>query len=254
MVLSAQHWRPLLNGYSGFAPTSTYLRGLLYFFPSPDAVRLLADLRVRFVVIHAKEVKPGTAALCTAPTLPRELRLAYRDERDCVLEVRGTPPRPPVPPDRPIAIGDATVESSAGDDATAAIDGDLDTHWVQPVDKRTDGWLQLDFAAPRALSRIVLELGPHYGEHLRQWRVETSPDGVAWERVASQDDGTAVPPLTQMMHDPTHLSTELRLPPGTFAQHLRIVRTAGSDVTPWDLWGNWSQWGVHEIVLFAPTT
>jgi hypothetical protein len=57
-----------------------------------------------------------------------------------------------------------------------------------------------------------------------------------------------------MMHDPTHLSTELRLPPDTFAQHLRIVRTAGSDVTPWDLWGNWSQWGVHEIVLFAPTT
>jgi hypothetical protein len=254
MVMSARHWRPLLNGYSGFAPTVAYLGGVFFAFPSPTALRLLAELGVRWVVLHTADLRPGMASLCNATALPRELRRAYHDEGDCVLEVRGAPPAPPAPRDRPIVLGDASVTSSSGEDASAVIDGRLETHWVQRVDQKTEGWLQLDLPAPQALSRIVVQLGAHYGEYLRQWRVDTSADGVAWTRIAGLDDASAPPPLAQMLHDPAHLTTDLPLPPGTVAQHLRIVRTGADEKTPWNLWPNWSQWGVHELTLFAPTT
>jgi hypothetical protein len=50
---SVWHWRPMLNGYSGFyAPA--YLQALptLADFPDDDAVALLRERQVRFVIIH----------------------------------------------------------------------------------------------------------------------------------------------------------------------------------------------------------
>lgn len=254
-LLSTRHWRRVLNGYSGFTPTTTYLRAALFVFPQPSALQLLADLRVRWILMHTADLRPPQLGLCGAGPLPPELRLAYHDATECVLELRGAPPRPPAfPRDRAVSLADADVTTSTGDDARAAIDGRLDTHWVQVVDKNTEGWLQLDLPAPQAVSRIVIELGGHYGEYLRQWRLDVSSDGATWRAVAGEDGGSGTPPLVQMLHDPDHLSTEIRLPANTVARHLRIVRTRAGDPTPFDLWPNWSRWGVHEIALYAPAT
>ena len=51
--LSIFHWKPLLNGYSGFYP-ATYIRRLqdLRRFPQPFSLRVLRRANVRYVVIH----------------------------------------------------------------------------------------------------------------------------------------------------------------------------------------------------------
>jgi hypothetical protein len=51
--LSIFHWKPLINGYSGFYPAS-YIRRLqdLRRFPEPFSIRVLRRADVRYVVIH----------------------------------------------------------------------------------------------------------------------------------------------------------------------------------------------------------
>jgi hypothetical protein len=62
MVNSTRHWRPLLNGYSGFRPASYYktyeaTRG----FPSDTSLIGLHDLGVTHIVVHQKEFNNGGA-------------------------------------------------------------------------------------------------------------------------------------------------------------------------------------------------
>ena len=51
--LSIFHWKPLINGYSGFYPAN-YLRRLpdLRRFPEPFSLRVLRRADVRYLVIH----------------------------------------------------------------------------------------------------------------------------------------------------------------------------------------------------------
>ena len=254
MVMSATHWRSLLNGYTGFAPATPYVRGVLFWFPSPQSLRMLHSLGVRWVVVHAGELKPAQADLCRRDPagLKPYLLLAYRDGDTCVFDVRSAPAEEPHAPDRPISLAGTTVTSSTGEDAGAAIDGQVDTHWVQTVDRNDETWLQLDLPVPHVLSRIVVHLGSHFGEFLRQWRIDTTSDGVTWQPSAIEPSG--LPPLDGMRIDPARLTTELRLPNPTSTQSIRIVRTKATAKTPFDVWPSWSRWGVHELEVFEPTS
>jgi hypothetical protein len=65
MVLGTYHWRPLLNGYSDFAPPSydllTALAGRL---PEAESLAALVELTgVRWIVLHAAAPDPGWASL-----------------------------------------------------------------------------------------------------------------------------------------------------------------------------------------------
>jgi hypothetical protein len=250
MVLSSLHWKPLVNGYSGFAPTTGFFRGFLFTFPSPPTVRLLHQLGVRWVVVHPQNVGRIQSGLCGPddPRLAPYMAKVYADGTACVIEIRSAPPPPPPPHDRPVSLAGATVRSSSGADASAVLDGHLETHWTEMVDQNSTSWLQLDLPAPHAIARIVVELGPHYGEYLRMWRLETSVDGVVWEPAAT--DRNAMPPLLQLRTEPKALTTELKLDRTVVTQHVRIVRTPADKTTAYDLWGNWSQWGVHELAVF----
>ena len=53
MLASTIHWRPLVNGFSGFRPSHfDQLAQLVGTFPSPLAVARLRDLDVRYVMLH----------------------------------------------------------------------------------------------------------------------------------------------------------------------------------------------------------
>jgi hypothetical protein len=68
MVGSRQHWKRLVNGYSGFRPAVPYLFDVLARFPDPPSLRLLGDLRVRFAVIHDDLMQtPRCRALTASP-------------------------------------------------------------------------------------------------------------------------------------------------------------------------------------------
>ena len=68
MLYSTQHWRPMVNGYSGFVPES-YRRAWerIHRFPEPATLAALVELGVTHVVIHtrasilAAEQTPGLA-------------------------------------------------------------------------------------------------------------------------------------------------------------------------------------------------
>jgi len=252
MVYSARHWKPLVNGYSGFTPTNPYFRNLLSSFPSPASLRILRDIGVRWILIHRRSVTAAQAALCDAepPALPSTLQRAYGDATECVFELVGDPPpAPPPPPDRPVSLAGATLTASAGTDTTAAHDDRLDTHWIDPIEPATEAWLQIDFPASHTITRLVVELGAHFGEFLRQWRVDTSLDGVTWTPATTERNG--VPPLVGLVRDPSHLAQELRLTTPTPARHLRIVRPAtDNQLATVDVWLNWTRWGVHELRVF----
>ena len=50
---STTHWRPLINGYSGYVPASFWKRvSRLERFPSDDTLADLRALHVRYVVVH----------------------------------------------------------------------------------------------------------------------------------------------------------------------------------------------------------
>ena len=60
VLASTVHWRPLVNGYSGFAPASySETANRLRAFPGPHAVRFLRELDVTHVVVHPNRV-PGS--------------------------------------------------------------------------------------------------------------------------------------------------------------------------------------------------
>ena len=53
MLASTTHWRPLINGFSGFRPSHfDQLAQLVGTFPSPLALARLRDLDVRYVMVH----------------------------------------------------------------------------------------------------------------------------------------------------------------------------------------------------------
>jgi hypothetical protein len=251
MVLSARHWKPLVNGYSGFTPTMAYFRALTVGFPTAEALRALHAIGVRWIVVHPGRVPPAQAGLCTgdAATLAPHLARVYEHATACVLELRGAPPPAAPPADRPVPLSGATVTTAAGEHPAILHDASTSGHWVEPVRQTEESWVQIDLPAPRAVSRVVLALGPHFGEYMRVWRVDTSADGVTWQAAAFARNG--VPPLVGMRDHPAHLTQELRLPAPAPVRHLRVVRPDARDVgTTFDLWNNWTRWGIHEIELF----
>jgi hypothetical protein len=248
MVLSATHWRPLVNGYGVVEPAMPFFRRFLTSFPDAPSRHLLREIGVRWVVVHAADPSTRENPLCGLARAP-EMSLAYRDGRTCVFELAMLSPMVP-PADRPLSLGGTTVTSSDGSDATAVLDGDVATEWQQAVDPSSDGWLQLDFPAPRMISRVVVQLGPHFGEHLRQWRLDVCNDDATWVTVASEQN--AVPPLAGMRADPDRLAIELELPRPIAVRRLRIVRPAAEPGRDLDLWAAWRVWGAHELEVYEP--
>jgi hypothetical protein len=63
MLNSTEHWRPLLNGYSGFLPAS-YERSYAAAraFPAPESLIALHELGVTHVVVHRESLGHDKAA------------------------------------------------------------------------------------------------------------------------------------------------------------------------------------------------
>ena len=65
---STTHWRPLINGYSGYVPASFWERASrLERFPSDDTLAALRALGVRYVVVHPWAIDQPRRAKCSSP-------------------------------------------------------------------------------------------------------------------------------------------------------------------------------------------
>jgi hypothetical protein len=64
MLNSTAHWRPIVNGYSGFQPASFYDHAaVLQGFPDDPSITLLRSLGITHVFVHTTQVSPETLAL-----------------------------------------------------------------------------------------------------------------------------------------------------------------------------------------------
>jgi hypothetical protein len=80
---STTHWRPLVNGYSGFStPAFTVTMNLMRTFPDNASIARLRELDVRYVLVHEHLYKPEQAARLLARINNRPELVAkgrYRD-------------------------------------------------------------------------------------------------------------------------------------------------------------------------------
>jgi hypothetical protein len=245
MVLSAHHWKRLVNGRSGFGLTGPYFRHTLFAFPTAASVGLLRRLRVRYVLIHDAWMPRPRCEPIVSARLP-ELALRWRDATACLFEIVGGPPPPAEAPGREIPRAALTLRTSDGSDASAAADGQPTTHWVQPVDGAHAGWLEIELPQTRALTGLTMRLGPHYGDLLRVGRVDGSVDGSTWEPLVPAR--LLEPPLVDLAQRPDDLRVDVPLP-GRPVRWLRLVRPGRTPEWP-DTFADWTRWGVHDIVLY----
>jgi hypothetical protein len=63
MLNSTAHWRPIVNGYSGFQPPSFYRHAeVLQRFPDQASLALLHDLGITHVFVHHTQLSKDTLA------------------------------------------------------------------------------------------------------------------------------------------------------------------------------------------------
>ncbi|MCG8462859.1 MAG: hypothetical protein MI919_41770 [Holophagales bacterium] len=108
MYWQMRHWRPMVNGYSGFFPQSfKSLKKAMETFPSPASLRALRDAGVRYCVVPRRVIEHSPAP---EPDGPVQLVLVFRDEthelaifelRDLVSTTNPEPVPLPAPPDEP---------------------------------------------------------------------------------------------------------------------------------------------------------
>lgn len=96
VLASTRHWRPLVNGYSGFVPESYVANSrALASFPDEASVEALQRIGVTHVVVHTDALPEAENMLNQHPRFARvaagrAIRI-YRLERDRISELRGSP-------------------------------------------------------------------------------------------------------------------------------------------------------------------
>ncbi|MCH9651868.1 MAG: hypothetical protein K0U98_26805 [Deltaproteobacteria bacterium] len=89
MYWQMRHWRPMVNGYSGFFPaTFRSLKKSMETFPAPEALQALHDAGVRYCIVHRRLIENSPPP---DPHAPIQLVPAFRDEQHglAIFELRG---------------------------------------------------------------------------------------------------------------------------------------------------------------------
>jgi hypothetical protein len=252
---AAYHLRPLVNGYSSFRPTTADLRRRLRRFPSRRTIALARRLGVRFVIYDTQ--RPGARRLrALARRVGRadgsaQLRTAAGGA--VLIELETLAAVPPTAWASELPRGKWRVRASAGDPGPA-VDGDVATHWSVAVDPDAGGgWYEVDLGERTTFDLLRIELGAHYGEYPRAWRVRARDGEREWVVAARRH---APAPLVSYRVDNRHVIVDLPLPPTT-ARALRIEVPPLRDPSrppPFDLAADhrqWSRWGIHELRLYS---
>jgi len=89
---STLHWRPLIDGVSGYLPPSHELvRQIAQDLPAPRALELLQDLcAVRFIVLHVELYSRASLAPWSEAIAAGRLALVWSDASTWILEVPGS--------------------------------------------------------------------------------------------------------------------------------------------------------------------
>jgi hypothetical protein len=162
MVQSLEHWRPIVNGYSGQRPAFfTPLVETLTDFPSPSAFAMLRELDVRFVVAPNALAGAGDVQ---SPLIERArladgivYELKWTPEAIAALDEVNAPPPPPPGP-APFTAGEVSVfdvfwdggplDIPAGTATMTVINGSQGSQrWEFEIRAETADWVSTFFQA-----------------------------------------------------------------------------------------------------------
>ncbi len=89
VLASTEHWRPLLNGHSGYRPESYgRLVPVMRLFPSDDSIAALRARQVRYVVLHVTDMHPlYRQFVLQAIGLRSDLSLFFSDDQLSVYKL-----------------------------------------------------------------------------------------------------------------------------------------------------------------------
>ena len=184
MLASTVHWKPLINGYSGYAPPSYHLLGAAARrLPEGDAVQELVDMAgLRWVVLH---VPRGPARDAWRPLLASGAVRAVLEEDEAILfEVRVAPRRDLAPSVR-AAILDRPATTLLGTPLTPLPPGALRASVTFP--RLPD---PLGRGGPLRVTPVLRNVGDAVWPGLGVW-----PDGLVVADVGWKDvHGTVIGP------------------------------------------------------------
>jgi hypothetical protein len=186
------HAHPIVNGYSGYgSPLQEFLGGAA----SPlndldhigDALDLLRDVGVRYVLVHPRDYEDAAIGAATAAAIGAQPGIAAEAFRaDDVVAFRLSEPAA-MPPSAPARSGGVRLgpgqfratASDASDRLPLMFDGDGDTRWLTGRPQNGDEWIRLEFDRPRDVTHIDLETAARsFGDYPRELRIEsTAADG-----------------------------------------------------------------------------
>jgi hypothetical protein len=170
MVQSLEHWRPLVNGYSGQRPAFfASLVETLMDIPSPTSFSLLRELDVRFVVSASPLAGAGhqRSPLVERARLPGGVIYELRWSPEAVAaldDVNAPPPPPPGPP--PFTTGEVAVyeiywdggplDVPAGSATMTVINGHAGgQRWEFETEAETADWVSTFFRANDRFTTIT---------------------------------------------------------------------------------------------------
>ncbi len=237
---STLHWRPMVNGYSGWpAPSYVELRRRWQVRPPARVLEDARTLGVRELVLHVDRLQAATV-LAVHDALTAMTPPARRVFSNGIAEVwalaapQGPLPPPVAPPGVLMARSDWRLSADARQDRLqAAVDDDPSTAWWVNV-PAAGSHLTVDLGAVRSVRGVELDLGDRPRDLPRRLLVEASDDGVRWRAVATltQEDL----PITSYLN-PRTLPIAVPLPV-TMARYLRLTCTRG---------GGGGRWAVAEL-------
>jgi hypothetical protein len=240
---STAHWRPLVNGRSGFYPISPFVEAwFLNQFPTPPAVTYLRAAGACAVVVHT-DTPTGGIMLKNA----HARRVATRG-LTATEHLVPVPELPPAAPDDPALDRSGWKLVGAAPDAAAMLDGSLDTLAefavadAEPLER-----LVVDLGQPSLVSGVDVELGSQFRHYLWTYKVEGSMDGTNWTTLG--EAAAAVPPLESYRADSHAIVQKLRFPAGA-ARFLRLgpIRPSpGKYALAPDV--GFTRWGVAELTV-----
>jgi hypothetical protein len=236
---STAHWRPLVNGRSGFYPVSPFVEAwFLNQFPAPVSTAYLNAAGACAVIVH---LDTPTGRVILGNSNARRLRVTSMTPTEYLVAVPDEPPPPEG--ERLERDGWRVVEPAS---AGVVLDGDLDTVAAFAVaDTEPLERLTVDLGRPTPVAGLDVALGSAFRHYLWTYRVEGSDDGTQWRSLG--ESAVALPPLASYRVDPQAIVQRLRFPAAD-VRYLRLgpvrPRPTGNVLAP-D--AGFMRWGIAEL-------
>ena len=206
----------LLNGFTGVVGGKLYDAQMVPMNTNDDEWIAAVSSYVRNSFgNHGALVKPGDVKRIRAVT-------AARKEPWTSETLTAALPQP-LP-----RMGWKITASENAADAPLALDGKADTRWKTASDQKSGQWIQVELSAETAIGAVRLDQWKSQGDYPKSCRVEGSPDGKKWTRIA---EGNGLPGMTELYF------------PSAKARFVRITLTGAQKNKPWS---------IYELDLFAP--